>query len=233
MLVVQIDSVASRYPRPCDRCCEHAKGRRHRRIALWDDRNELALRAVADGVHRHGAVCMSQMTHMGRRGTSTMTGIPLRAPSDLPEGVHLEVPVTLTRPELPAIVQQFPEAAARLQRYCWDGCEVTSMAGHLIEQFFYPAINTRTDEYGGSLENRSRFGREVQHAVRAAVSDEFIVGFRMTVDQCLTGGLGTDELIEIARSLASTGAIDLLGLTGGTGATRLSTAYFVPGDQLP
>src|SRR5690349_23005869 len=53
-------------------------------IALWDERNEPALRALAEGVHRHGARCMSQMTHMGRRGTSTISGIPLRAPSDLP-----------------------------------------------------------------------------------------------------------------------------------------------------
>jgi dimethylglycine catabolism A len=58
-------------------------------IALWDERNEPALRAITDGVHGHGARCMSQMTHTGRRGTSTMIGIPLRAPSDLPEGVHL------------------------------------------------------------------------------------------------------------------------------------------------
>ena len=202
-------------------------------ISLWDERNEAELRRLADGVHRHGALCMSQMTHMGRRGTSTMTGIPLRAPSDLPEGVHLEVPVPLDVSELPEIVQRFAEAAVTLERCGWDGCEVTSVGGHLIEQFFDPGINTRTDEYGGSLENRTRFGREVLEAVRAAVSDDFIVGFRMTVDQCMTGGLGTDELIEIARSLASTGAIDLLSLTGGTGATRLSTAYAVPGDQLP
>ena len=202
-------------------------------VSLWDERNEAELRRLADGVHRHGALCMSQLTHMGRRGTSTMTGIPLRAPSDLPEGVHLEVPVPLDVSELPDIVQRFAAAAATLERCGWDGCEVTSMGGHLIEQFFDPGINTRTDEYGGGLENRTRFGREVLEAVRAAVSDDFIVGFRMTVDQCMTGGLDTDDLIEIARSLASTGAIDLLSLTGGTGATRLSTAYFVPGDQLP
>ncbi len=202
-------------------------------ISLWDERNEAELRRLADGVHRHGALCMSQLTHMGRRGTSTMTGIPLRAPSDLPEGVHLEVPVPLDVSELPEIVQRFAEAAVTLERCGWDGCEVTSVGGHLIEQFFDPGINTRTDEYGGSLENRTRFGREVLEAVRAAVSDDFIVGFRMTVDQYMTGGLGTDELIEIARSLTSTGAIDLLSLTGGTGATRLSTAYAVPGDQLP
>jgi dimethylglycine catabolism A len=147
--------------------------------------------------------------------------------------VHLEVPVPLDVSELPEIVQRFAEAAVTLERCGWDGCEVTSVGGHLIEQFFDPGINTRTDEYGGSLENRTRFGREVLEAVRAAVSDDFIVGFRMTVDQCMTGGLDTDDLIEIARSLTSTGAIDLLSLTGGTGATRLSTAYFVPGDQLP
>ena len=202
-------------------------------IALWDERNEPALRALAEGVHGHGARCMSQMTHMGRRGTSTLTGIPLRAPSDLPEGVHLEVPVPLAVAEIPAIVLRFADAAARLERCGWDGCEVTSFGGHLIEQFFDPRVNTRTDEYGGSLEHRTRFGREVLDAVRAAVSGDFIVSFRMAVDQCLTGGLGPDELIDVARSLAASGAIDLFSVSGGTGATRLSTAYFVPGDQLP
>ena len=123
--------------------------------------------------------------------------------------------------------------ARRLERCGLDGVEVTSFGGHLIEQFFDPLVNTRTDAYGGSLENRTRFAREVLEAVRAAVSDRFIVGFRMAVDQCLTGGLGPDEMIEIAQSLASTGAVDLFSVSGGTGATRLSTGYFVPGDALP
>jgi 2,4-dienoyl-CoA reductase-like NADH-dependent reductase (Old Yellow Enzyme family) len=202
-------------------------------IALWDERNEPALRSLAEGVQRHGALCISQMTHMGRRGTSAISGIPLRAPSDLPEGAHLEVPVPLEAAELPAIVERFAEAARRLERCGWDGVEVTSYGGHLIEQFFDPLVNTRTDEYGGSLENRTRFGREVLEAVRAAVPDRFIVGFRMTVDQCLTGGLTPDDLIEIGRAFAATGAVDLISVSGGTGATRLSTGYFVPPDELP
>ena len=202
-------------------------------IALWDERNEPPLRALADGVHAQGGLVISQMTHMGRRGTSVISGIPLRAPSDLPEGVHLEVPVPLATDELPAIVERFAEAARRLERCGLDGVEVTSFGGHLIEQFFDPGVNTRNDAYGGSLENRTRFAREVLSAVRAAVSDDFIVGFRMAVDQCLTGGLGPDDMIEIARSLASTGAVDLFSVSGGTGATRLSTGYFVPGDMLP
>ncbi len=202
-------------------------------IALWDERNEPALRALADGVHQHGALCISQMTHMGRRGHSLTSGIPLRSSSDLPEGSHLEVPVPLEVEELPAIVERFAAAARRLEQCGWDGAEVTSFGGHLIEQFFDPQVNTRTDEYGGSLENRTRFGREVLEAVRAAVSDDFIVGYRTIVDQCLTGGLGPEDMIEITRSLTASGAVDLVSVSGGTGATRLSTAYFVPGDELP
>jgi 2,4-dienoyl-CoA reductase-like NADH-dependent reductase (Old Yellow Enzyme family) len=202
-------------------------------IALWDERNEPALRALADGVHQHGALCMSQMTHMGRRGNSLVSGVPLRAPSDLPEGSHLEVPVPLGIDELPAIIDKFAAAARRLEECGWDGCEVTSFGGHLIEQFFDPQVNTRTDAYGGSLENRTRFGREVLDAVRAAVSDRFIVAFRMTLDQCITGGLGPDDMIEIARSLTASGAVDLISVSGGTGATHLGTAYFVPPDELP
>ena len=202
-------------------------------IALWDERNEPALRALADGIHQHGALCISQMTHMGRRGHSVTSGVPLRAPSDLPEGSHLEVPVPLEADELPAIVERFAAAARRLEQCGWDGAEATSFGGHLIEQFFDPMVNTRTDAYGGSLENRTRFGREVLEAVRAAVSEDFIVGLRMAVDQCLTGGLGPEDMIEIARSLTSSGAVDLVSVSGGTGATRLATAYFVPGDELP
>jgi len=202
-------------------------------IYLWEERNEPALRALADGVHEQGGVVISQATHMGRRGTSAVSGIPLRAPSDRPEGAHMEVPVPLQTWEIPAIVDRFAHVARRLERCGLDGIEVTSYGGHLIEQFFDPGVNDRTDRYGGSLENRTRFAREVLTAVRAAVSDRFIVGFRMSIDQCLTGGLGPDDMIEIARSVASTGAVDVFSVSGGTGATRLSTGYFVPGDALP
>jgi N,N-dimethylglycine/sarcosine dehydrogenase len=202
-------------------------------VALWDERNEPALRALAAGVHEHGALCVSQMTHMGRRGTSEESGIPLRAPSDVPEPVHREVPVPLDEAEIPPIVERFAAAARRLEACGWDGCEVTSFGGHLIEQFFDPAVNTRSDRYGGGLENRTRFAREVLAAVRAAVSERFIVGFRMTADQRLDGGLTPPELREIAVRLTATGCVDLLSVSGGTGATPTSQAATVPPDELP
>jgi dimethylglycine catabolism A len=202
-------------------------------VALWDERNEPALRALAAGVHEHGGVCVSQMTHMGRRGHSRESGIPLRAPSDLPEPVHHEVPVPLEAAEIPPIVERFAAAARRLEACGWDGCEVTSFGGHLIEQFFDPQVNTRSDRYGGSLENRTRFAREVLGALRAAVSERFIVGFRMTADQRLEGGLTPAQLREIAALVCATGHVDLLSVSGGTGATPLSQAATVPPDELP
>lgn len=202
-------------------------------ISLWEERNEPALRALAAGVHEHGAVCMAQMTHMGRRGDSRVSGRALRSSSDRPEGVHREVPVPLSGREIAQIVQRFAEAAARLQRCGWDGAEVTSFGGHLIEQFFDPEVNDRSDEYGGRLENRTRFGREVLEAVRDAVGAEFILSFRMSLHQHAREGMGVAELIDVAASIGSSGAVDLFSVSGGSGTSHRATGYFVPPAHVP
>lgn len=204
-------------------------------IALWDPTNEPALRALADGVHEHGGLIMSQITHMGRRGDSRASGIPVRGPSDIPEPEHREVPIPLTTTEIQALAGRFVDVAKRLEACGWDGCEVTSF-GHLIEQFWDPKINNRTDQYGGSLENRMRFGLEVVAAVKAAVSDKFIVGFRMTLDH-RSGtdevGLGAQELSEIAIRMASSGHVDLLSVTGGAAMTKQALSYAMGSDFVP
>jgi dimethylglycine catabolism A len=203
-------------------------------ISLWDERNDDLLRELAERVHEHGALIMSQMTHMGRRGNSLLSGVALKAASDLPEDVHREVPAVFTEDELAVLVGRFGQAARRLMDLGWDGAEVTSYGGHLIEQFFDPNINTRTDRYGGSLENRVRFGREVLQAVREATSEDFLVGFRMTGDQMLfRGGMSPDELVEVAQAVTAGGTVDLLSISLGTGATPRTTSIFVPGDALP
>ena len=203
-------------------------------ISLWDERNDDLLRELADRVHEHGALIMSQMTHMGRRGNSLHPGVALKAASDVPEEVHREVPAVFTEEELAVLVGRFGQAARRLMDLGWDGAEVTSYGGHLIEQFFDPNVNIRTDRYGGSLENRVRFGREVLQAVREATSEDFLVGFRMTGDQMLPrGGMSPDELVEVAQAMTADGAVDLLSISLGTGYTPQTTAVFVPSDALP
>jgi len=203
-------------------------------ISLWDPRNDDLLRQLADRVHEHGALIMSQMTHMGRRANSVFSGVALKAASDLPEGVHREVPAVLSEAEIAVLVDRFGHSARRLMDLGWDGAEVTSHGGHLIEQFYDPYVNDRTDRYGGSLENRLRFGREVLAAVRAWTSEDFLVGFRMSAYHGLLEGAGmTDaELVEVAQGMTARGAVDLLSVSGGTGYTVRSSSVFVPGDEL-
>jgi hypothetical protein len=144
------------------------------------------------------------------------------------------VPAVFTEDELAILVGRFGSAARRLMDLGWDGAEVTSLGGHLIEQFFDPNVNTRTDRYGGSLENRVRFGREVLQAVREATSDDFLVGFRMTGDQMLPrGGMSQDELVQVAQAMTASGTVDILNISIGTGYTARTTSFFVPGDELP
>jgi len=203
-------------------------------VSLWNPDNEPFLRDLARRVHAHGALLMSQATHMGRRGDSAASGRPLQAPSAVPEDVHREIPHVLRTDEVGAIVEAFAEAAARLERCGWDGMEVTSFGGHLIEQFWSPTINRRTDRYGGDLEGRMRFSFEVVEAVSEAVSEDFIVGFRMTGDP-LTDvvGLNPDDMLQIAKRLDELGRIDVFNVSGGTGATYAAQAATVPGDTFP
>lgn len=204
-------------------------------IALWDPANEPALRRIADGIHAHGGLVISQTTHMGHRGYSRRQVSPVRGVSDLPEPEHREVASPLTVDELHTITQRFVDVALRLQRCGWDGVEITSFA-HLIGQFWNPMINTRTDEYGGSLENRMRFGKEVVAAVRAAVPDDFIVCFRMSIDALSNGrdiGTSTDELYQIATEMAATGDIDLLSVTVGDGMTKPALSVAMGSDFIP
>jgi 2,4-dienoyl-CoA reductase-like NADH-dependent reductase (Old Yellow Enzyme family) len=147
---------------------------------IWDPANEEALSELAHRIHAHGALLMSQATHMGRRSSGLATGALVQAPSAIRELVHGEVPHVLRVQEIEAIVRSFADAARRLEACGFDGIEITSFGGHLIEQFLSPVANRRDDAYGGSLDRRLRFAREVVEAVAEAVSGDFLVGFRMS-----------------------------------------------------
>ncbi|QQK77241.1 FAD-dependent oxidoreductase [Salicibibacter cibarius] len=200
-------------------------------VSLWNEENEPLLKDLADRVHAHGALIMSQATHMGRRADSSVSGRPIQAPSAVPEGVHREIPHVMRTEEIPPIVQSFAEAAERLERCGWDGIEITSFSGHLIEQFWSPTLNHRTDRYGGDFAGRMRFSIEVIQAVRKAVSNDFIIAFRMAADP-KTDALGLDQgdMRDIARTLDDLGCIDMFSISGGTGATYNAQAAVVPGD---
>jgi mycofactocin system FadH/OYE family oxidoreductase 2 len=202
-------------------------------VANWDDSVIPDLAAMAEVVHRHGARVFCQLTHMGRRGVSATSARPLLAPSAVAEPVHRERPKALETHEIRELVEAFAAAAERVQRSGYDGVEITSYGGHLIEQFWSPHVNRRTDEYGGTLENRLRFAREVIEAVRDRVGAGFCVGFRMTGDQLLKGGLDHPAMKEIAARLAAPGRLDYVSISGSTGETAELQAKTVPSLDHP
>ncbi len=188
---------------------------------------------LAERVHRHGAATMVQLTHMGRRTVSDDGyWLPTVAPSSVREPAHRSFPKEMEEFDIRRIVHAFGQAARRAKEGNLDGCEVIAY-GHLVDQFWSPLTNRRTDRYGGSLENRMRFSLEVLAEIRREVGDDFIVGIRMTCDEDQPGGLTAEDGIAIARGLAGTGMVDFINVIKGWIATDEAIARVIPGSGTP
>ena len=191
------------------------------------------LARLARAVHDEGAAWIPQITHWGRRGTSGDRPEALVAPSAIPEPVSAENPRALTVDEIADIVAAYASAAVRAQQAGADGVDLCAWANHLLDQFWSPLTNHRTDQYGGRLDNRLRFALEVLAAIRRAVGNDFIVGIRVTGDEMVEGSLGPADMQEIAGRLVRTGLVDYLSVSGGAGMTPLAQAAVVPGAWWP
>ena len=163
-------------------------------------------RRMAAAIHRHGAKCTVQLTHGGRRERwDDVNWLPAFAPSPLARTSHRRFPPRWKTTTSARIVADYAQAVRRAKEGDLDGVEISTQAGTLIEQFWSPAMNTRTDGYGGSLDNRLRFGLEVLEACRRAVGEDFLIGIRMPGDEMLKGGLSHEDCIEIAQRPCTVG----------------------------
>src|SRR2546430_3911689 len=200
-----------------------------KQIANHDDSVIPGYRAIADAVHAHGCRVFTQLTHLGRRAQSDPeAGHALLAPSQIPERVHREVPHELEAEQIAELVRAFGEAARRCRDGGLDGIEISMAHNHLIDQFWSPAFNQRLDEYGGSLDNRMRFGLEVLTEIRRRVGRDFVVGARISGDELTPGGLSASDMASIARRLAASGLVDFLSIIGGR-----AHPYWLPGAAGP
>ena len=203
-------------------------------VNLTTDRVIEPLSRLADAVHRHGMKIMIQATHMGRR--SAFAGDPwphLVAPSSVREPVHRGNAKAIEIEDIRRIVRDFAVAAKRVQTSGMDGVEVSAAHQQLIDQFWSPRTNMRTDEYGGSLNNRMRFGIEVLTAIREAVGRDFCVGIRMCADEFHDDGLDHDVLKDIAQAMSETGMIDFISVIGSGADTHNKLANCMPPMALP
>ncbi|OWV80498.1 N-methylproline demethylase [Rhizobium sp. R635] len=173
------------------------------------------IREMTDAVHEEGAAIMIQLTHLGRR-TRWDKGdwLPVVAPSHHREASHRAFPKKMEDWDIERIIKDFADAAERMKAGGMDGIELEAY-GHLIDQFASPLTNELDGPYGGALENRMRFCLDVFKAVRERVGNEFILGVRYTADECLPGGNGQAEGIEISKRLRDSGLIDYLNVIRG------------------
>ncbi|WP_431323764.1 FAD-dependent oxidoreductase [Rhizobium sp. YTU87027] len=173
------------------------------------------IREMTDAVHEQGAAIMIQLTHLGRR-TRWDKGdwLPVVAPSHHREASHRAFPKKIEDWDIERIIKDFADAAERMKAGGMDGVELEAY-GHLIDQFASPLTNELEGPYGGPLENRMRFCLDVFKAMRERVGDDFILGIRYTADECLPGGTGKAEGIEISKRLRDSGLVDYLNVIRG------------------
>lgn len=198
-------------------------------ILLYKDECVAWLGELADDVHRHGAAVMIQVTHLGRRTSwAKADWLPVLAPSNVREPSHRASPKIMEDWDIARVVAAYADAAERVQAAGLDGLELECY-GHLIDQFWSPATNHRTDAYGGSLANRMRFGRLVFEAIRARVGPDFVIGARMVCDEDWDRGLTRTDGLAIAQALAGAGLIDFVNVIRGHIDTEEALSHVIPG----
>ena len=192
------------------------------------------LQQFSESIHAEGAAIMIQVTHLGRRAESnTQNWLPAIAPSSVREIGHRAIPREMDQQDIQRVVKVMGEAAYRAKEGGLDGLE-TMAHGHLIGQFLSPATNKRSDEYGGNLENRCRFGLMVHEEIRQQVGDDFIVGMRMSIDESAGGGSDFEESLQIAQIFEREGFLDFFNLNyGGIDTERALATQSMPGMSVP
>ena len=177
-------------------------------------------RAVAQVVKKHGAIALASLGHTGGQGSSHYMQTPLWAPSPIPEVNSREVPMEMEPADVETLVKAFARAAGWAIEGGLDGVEINVGQSSLLRQFLSPLTNRRGDDYGGSLENRARFARQVIAAVRKAIGPKALLGVRVVGDEYAPwAGLVPETAAEAAALLASgsdEAGVDFLSVTSGS-----------------
>jgi len=197
--------------------------------ASWEPEAIPGLRKVARAIKDGGALAFMQISHNGAAaGNGDWSKLPLLSPSGL--AVRVDNPKTLEAREIDELVAAYAKTAANALEAGFDGIEVHAAHGYLITQFLSPVTNQRTDEYGGSLENRMRFLVEVLRAVRLVAGAGSAVGVRLTGDEERPNGLGirVQDAAEIAARLEELGLVDFINVSVGQTGRGMVRPMYVP-----
>ena len=188
------------------------------------------LRVITDACHAEGTVMIQQLYHVGQHGDFDNSYAPSWSPSGLPSFHDSDGSHAMNEAEIYEIIDSFVAAAVRAQKAGFDGVELFGAYNGLIEQFWLPWTNRRTDQWGGCLDNRMRFSAEIAQRIRAEVGNDFIIGMNASIDSGVSIALQLDALCEIAGWLDSRQLIDYISCGSGG---YFNFAELMPTFQFP
>jgi 2,4-dienoyl-CoA reductase-like NADH-dependent reductase (Old Yellow Enzyme family) len=212
-------------------------------LGIWKDAHIAKLEQIARFIHSQGARAGVQLAHAGRKGSMTAPfggerlltpeegrWEPL-GPSAIAFSPNYAVPKALDEAEIAGVISGFADAARRVDKAGFDFVEIHAAHGYLLHEFLSPLSNQRTDQYGGSFDNRIRLLLEVTDAVRAVWPDQLPLFVRISATDWAEGGWCPDESVELARRLSEHG-VDLIDVSSG-GQVPNAKIPVGPGFQVP
>ncbi len=203
-------------------------------LGLWNDEQAAAFEKIAAFCQKHGAKFSIQLAHAGRKAWSFTKGQgPERpvGPSPIPFGDGWVTPEALDAAGIDRVVEAFRLAAARARDIGCDSVEIHAAHGYLLHEFLSPLSNHRTDEYGGSLENRARLLKRVVEAVRSEMPEDRPLWVRISATDWVEGGWDIEQSVELSRMLKEWG-IDLVDVSSGANSPKQKIENIGPGYQV-
>jgi mycofactocin system FadH/OYE family oxidoreductase 2 len=168
---------------------------------------------ITDYVHQYDSKIFAQLNHNGQQGDGSISRLPVWAPSPVPDVLFREVPKAMEPEDIAEVARYFAKSAIHVREGGFDGIELQFGHSSLSRQFLSPLTNYRTDEFGGSLENRMRAPLMFISVVRKAVGKDFTLGIRMCADEMIPGGLDLAQVQEICALFEASGLIDFMDLS--------------------
>lgn len=185
---------------------------------------------LAEVIHSHGTGLIAQLFHPGREMLASEDGtapVSFSASSTPNERFHV-MPRPMTSEMVAEVIAAHGDAAARMQKAGLDGVEIVASHGYLPAQFLNPEVNRREDAYGGSLDNRTRFIRDIAADIRAKTGPEFVIGLRLSGNELSHDGMEQGGMLDACERIAADGFMDYFSVVAGSSATLAGSVHIAP-----
>lgn len=183
-------------------------------MGIYDDSFIKEYKALTDMVHENNSNIIMQIVYGGSQTHMTPPSEVIFGPSAIKNEISGIIPKEMTKQDIQKLTKAYADAAMRVKKSGFDGVELHAAHGYLLSQFLCPHFNTRTDEYGGSIDNRARIIYDIYTEIRNKVGDEFPIFIKINSSDFMENGLTSEESIHVSKKLAELG-IDAIEISGG------------------